>query len=94
MNLTAILRINVGQKPVGQHVRLDSPSQRKLALRCLNVDKARFRLRHRSARLLNGKGVCGFLWLGRSRGARHREVQNADRGLESSKRLNVVTLAL
>jgi hypothetical protein len=44
MHLTAIKRVDVGQEPIRQHVRLDSPGQRKLALGCLNVNEAGFGL--------------------------------------------------
>jgi hypothetical protein len=41
VHLTAINGIDVRQEPVAHDVGLDSPGQRELALRCLNIDKAR-----------------------------------------------------
>lgn len=93
MHLATVNSVDIGQEPVAQNVSLNSPGQGQLAV-SLNVDKACFWLRYSTLGLLDGEGVLSLFWLRGSRTGRYREVQNADRRLESSDRLNCVTLAL
>jgi hypothetical protein len=91
--LATVNSVDISQEPVAQDISLYSPGQGQLAT-SLNIDEACLWLRYSTLGLLDGEGVLGFLWLRGSGASRYWEVQNADCGLESSDRLNGVTLAL